>query len=132
MFNLRVAELVSINMCLESVGQTAMTLTMVFFYAFAHPTLETTIAKDDLFSKMFPAEEFGLMCVLLFLFVTFTEDVTVTFFVSRKGFYIKPMWDFTKEPIRYFDCCANLFASNWLYLLIVIIFIYLGDNDKDD
>merc|ERR1719183_1563212 len=132
MFNLRVAELVSINMCLESVGQTAMTLTMVFFYAFAHPTLETTIAKDDLFSKMFPAEEFGLMCVLLFLFVTFTEDVTVTFFVSRKGFYIKPMWDFTKEPIRYFDCCANLFASNWWYLLIVIIFIYLGDNDKDD
>lgn len=130
-FKFRVAEMVFMNMCFESVGQTSMTLTMILFFAFAHPSVKTAVSKDDLYSVMFPGEEFGLMCICIFLGVTFMEDVVVTYFVAARGYQMKPVWDCMKDPVRYGNQLANIPASLWLFVMIILIFTYLGDATDD-
>lgn len=127
-FKFRVTEMVFLNMCFESVGQTTMTVTMAIFFAWAHPIVKTSVSKDHLYSVMFPGEEFALLCISIFFVVTFLEDVIVTYFVSTRGYQMKPIWDCLMAPVRYGNVVASLPASLWLYELVVLIYMYLGEN----
>lgn len=122
-FSGRVPELVALNLSLDSTAQTTCTVSSLMLLGLFNPTHAPTHTRS-LFAWLFPAGDVAGLFLLIFLVITFTQDVALNIWARKHGIHVGSLWEeCTKYPIA---INLALGVQSWIYALICMIFSFLG------